>query len=82
MDTREKKYFSNKIIPVEYYKKVILRTILKFQVTIVQAETGSGKTLLKHTLLTPDVLICVHIVKGTHRTMAKLDPMFGPRSLI
>ena len=44
MDTREKKYFSNKIIPVEYYKKVILRTILKFQVTIVQAETGSGKT--------------------------------------
>jgi HrpA-like RNA helicase len=45
MDTREKKYFSNKIIPVEYYKKVILRTILKFQVTIVQAETGSGKTI-------------------------------------
>ena len=45
MNTSKNGFFFNKVIPVEYYRKAILSTILKFQVTIVQAETGSGKTI-------------------------------------
>ena len=32
-------------IPVEYFKENILNSIEKFQITIIQAETGSGKTI-------------------------------------
>jgi HrpA-like RNA helicase len=45
MNTSKNELSFNKVIPVEYYRKAILSTILKFQVTIVQAETGSGKTI-------------------------------------
>ena len=45
MCTSKNEQSFHEVIPVEYYKKAILSTVLKFQVTIVQAETGSGKTI-------------------------------------
>ena len=36
---------STKTIPIEYYQKILLNSINKFQITIIQAETGSGKTI-------------------------------------
>jgi HrpA-like RNA helicase len=40
MCTSKNEQSFHEVIPVEYYKKAILSTVLKFQVTIVQAETG------------------------------------------
>jgi len=37
--------FYPKIVPIEYYKEKLLNSIKRFQITIVQAETGSGKTI-------------------------------------
>ena len=49
-----KKYSPLKIVPIEYYKENLLNLVKKFQIIIVQAETGSGKTSLV------DIIVGLH----------------------
>ena len=65
------KYFSHSnTIPVEYYKENLLNTIKKFQIIIVQAETGSGKTIFIPKILHATKIFKKLIISQTKRAAA------------
>lgn len=59
-----------KNVPVEFYKKNLLRSIKKFQITIIHAETGSGKTIFVPKILYESKLFKKILVSQTKRTAA------------
>lgn len=65
-----KSNFQPKIIPVEYYKENLLNTVKKFQIIIVQAETGSGKTIYIPKILHATKIFKKLIISQTKRTSA------------
>ena len=62
-------YFSN-TIPIEFYKKNLLNSIKKFQITIIQAETGSGKTIFVPKIIYMSNLYEKIIITQTKRAAA------------
>lgn len=59
---------SEENLPVEFYKKNLLQSIQRFQVTIVQADTGSGKTIFIPKILNQSKQFKKIIISQTKRT--------------
>ena len=60
----------NKVVPVEYHRENLIKSIQKFQITIIQAETGSGKTIFVPKILYFSKLFKKIFVSQTKRAAA------------